>query len=440
MCGEEKPECANCVRFGVQCSFASGVAIRKGPPSSTSVLSEQSLSEIRGRGRPRNNWTATVEHDEVSEASGISWASATPSPSTAEGHIDKTRPNVQEAELLLHFVQVTAYTLAGSDKSDDPMVPFWTYNLPRIGLSHHFTLHLAYAVAGYHLAYLNKTEDRHQGLRRLAELHASAGIAQLTATLARLDRTNCGAAYISATLVCYCTFAAGPAGPGDLLVCNVDQDRDHNWLPSIHGLRLLRESFDADVLFSGLMDPFHPKSHAQDKDATPARDNRARCSREGFLRVDWEEPLSDLRGFIVMYDDGGDDDDGICLRSLDSLIAIYRATYGDKDGSYDGPQEYQHAFGWLYREFHAVDRPEPKHIRPCMTSTDQPAQRDSDREANADAATPGSVHSELGDGGLVLTGRDGRATNVQRKGGEGGDKSREMHDVKGVLRPLWEFM
>ncbi|RYP76953.1 hypothetical protein DL770_007127 [Monosporascus sp. CRB-9-2] len=390
-------------------NFASGVTIRKGSPSSTSVLSKQSLSEVRGRGRPRNNWTATAEHDEISEASGTSRASATPSLYTAEGHIDKARSNVQEAELLLHFVQFTAYSLAGSDKSDHPMARFWTYNLPRIGLSHHFTLHLAYAVAGYHLAYLGKTEDRHQELRRLAELHASEGLAQLTATLARLDGTNCGAAYISATL-----------------------DRDHNWLPSIHGLRLIKESFDDDVLFTGLMDPFHPKSSAQVKDATTARDKRARFSREGFLRIDWEQPLSDLRKFIVMYDGGGgdDDDDGICLRSLDCLIAIYRATYGDKDGSYDGPQEYQHAFEDAFTgSFDDVDRPEPKHIRPCRTSNHQPDQRDRDNEANADSVTPGSVHGELGDGGLalVLTGSDGRSTNAQRKGREGGDKSREMH-------------
>ncbi|RYP63333.1 hypothetical protein DL771_009318 [Monosporascus sp. 5C6A] len=353
-CGEEKPECAKCVRFGVKCSFASGVTIRNERPSSTSVRSEQSLSEIRGRGRgrPRNNWTATVEHDEISEAGETSRAlTTTPSLYTTEGHVDKARPNVQEAELLLHFVQFTAYTMAGNDKSDNPMVRFWTYNLPRIGLSHHFTMHLAYALAGYHLVYLDKTEDRHQELRGLAELHASAGIAQLTATLARLDPTNCGAAYISATLVCCCTFAAGPMGPGDLLVCNVDQDRDPNWMPSIHGLRLIRRLFDEDVLFAGLMDPFHSKSHAQDKDATPARDKRARFSREGFLRVDWEQPLSELRGFIAMYRNGGDDDDDddICLRSLDFLIDIYRATYGDKDGSYDGPPEYQHVFCWLYR-------------------------------------------------------------------------------------------
>ncbi|RYP71064.1 hypothetical protein DL769_004777 [Monosporascus sp. CRB-8-3] len=330
-----------------KCSFASGVAIRNEPPSSTSVSPDRFLSEIRGRGRPRNNWTATVEQDEISEASGTSWASTTSCPDTAEGHIDKTRPNVQEAELLLHFVQFTAYTLAGSDKGDDPMVRFWTHNLPRISLSHHFTLHLAYAVAGYHLVYLDKTKDRHQELRRLAEFHASAGLAQLAATLARLDRTNCGAAYISATLVCYCTFAAGPTGPGDLLVCNVDQRQDPNWLPSIHGLRLIRQSFDDDVLFAGLMDPFHPKNSAQDTDATPAQDKRARFLREGFLRIDWEQPLSDLRGFMVTYDGGGggDGDDVICLRSLDSLIAIYRATYGDKDGSYDGPQENQHVFG-----------------------------------------------------------------------------------------------
>lgn len=297
---------------------------------------------------------ATFERDAVSKSAG---SEMTPPLHTGTEHPDYPRVNAQEAELLLHFVQSTAYTFADG-KADDIMVRFWTHNLPRIGLTHHFTMHLAYAVAGYHLAYLEKPGERQQEFRQLAELHASAGLQQFTGALARLDSTNCGAAYVSATLVCYGTFAAGPTGPGDLLVCNIDRDRDDNWMPLIHGLRLIRETFDDDVLYTGLMDPFHARNHAKNLEPKPAQEKVAQCAREGLARLDWEQPLSDLREFVAAYYDHGDEangidesenEDDVCLRSLDCLINIYRATYGDKDGEYDGPEQYQHVFGWLYR-------------------------------------------------------------------------------------------
>lgn len=107
------------------------------------------------------------------------------------------------------------------------------------------------------MAYLKKSKERQQELRQLAELHASAGLKQFAVALSQFYSTNCSATYIFATLVCYSTFAAGPTGPGDPLACNIDRDRDDNWLPLIYGARLIRETFDYDVLFTGLMDPFH---------------------------------------------------------------------------------------------------------------------------------------------------------------------------------------
>ena len=223
-------------------------------------------------------------------------------------------------------------------------------------------MHLTYAVAGYHLAYLDETGERRRELRGRAEQHAAEGLKQFTAALARLDEANCGAAYISATLVCYCTFAAGPTSPSDLLVCNLDHGPDANWFPLIHGLRLILEMFSADVVFSGLMDPFHPQTEIKYREEKEVSETGPKFARDGFARLDWEHPLSDLRTFVAAYDGGvvdcddGDgqvtDDEGgrgLCLRSLDGLIAIYRATYGDGDGQYEGSQDYQHVFGWIYR-------------------------------------------------------------------------------------------
>ena len=291
-------------------------------------------------------------------------ASPAPTSSTATSHTverspGRSRLHVEEAELLLHFIQFTACTLTGSE-ADDPRTPFWTHNLPRMGLAHHFVMHLSYAVAGYHLAYLDKTGDRWLEFRGLAERHAAEGLKQFTATLARLDEANCGAAYISATLVCYCTFAAGPTGPADLLVCNLDHGPDTNWLPLIHGLRLILEMFSVDIVFSGLMDPFHPDNDMKYGEVRAALETGPKFAREGFTRLDWEQPLSDLREFVATYDGGSrsggpDNGEGVvdgrdpCLRSLDGLIAIYKATYGDSDGHYDGSQQYQHVFGWIYR-------------------------------------------------------------------------------------------
>jgi hypothetical protein len=140
-------------------------------------------------------------------------------------------------------------------------------------------------------------------------------------------------------MTCYCTFAAGPASPDDLLVCTADKDGDEGTsMPFVYGVRLMHQTFTPDVLFTGLMEPFRTGSSGEVLESPV-------YVRDGFARLEWEEALDGLRAFVGP--------EAVYLKALDSLIGIYAATYGRRgeDGriSYDGPSENQFIFGWLYR-------------------------------------------------------------------------------------------
>lgn len=230
--------------------------------------------------------------------------------------------------------------MAGTDFKDNRITEFWVHNVPRIGLSHHFVLHLAFAVAGYHLASLTAGEESRQRYLLLAERHFSAGLARFTKALLNCNANDCGALYTSAVLVCYSTFAAGPLSSDDLLVCNVNHANPVRLLPLIQGLQVIRETVPPDTLFSELMAPPSPLVDDPNPVSSPT------FSREGFPRIDWEEPLRELRCLITS---SASLDVDTCLHAFDHLSAIYEATYGKSDGSYEGPAENRFVFGWLYR-------------------------------------------------------------------------------------------
>ncbi|KAI0534689.1 hypothetical protein GGR58DRAFT_481927 [Xylaria digitata] len=343
-CDELRPQCTKCVLFGMRCMFAGDDAnSASSAPELLLIAPDHQSSGPRGRGRPRKAWTidsGTPACENITSPSASSSSEPTRHP------LKQDSLNIDEAELLLHFTQVTAHSLAGNT-IDDPMLRFWSYNLPRIGLTHHFVLRLAYALAAHHIAYRDNDTPKKLKYRDMAEHHASLGLRQFTSTLARVDKDNCGAAYIAATLVCYCTFATGPAGSGDLLVCNLETTHDAGWLPLIYGVRLIREKFTEDVLFAGLMEPFMGAKPQADAETPPKEeDRRARCYREGFERLDWEEPLKELRDFVASQTPECAD---ICLRELDNMMLIYEATFGHKDATFDPPLHNQFVFGWLYR-------------------------------------------------------------------------------------------
>ncbi|KAK4044289.1 hypothetical protein C8A01DRAFT_12286 [Parachaetomium inaequale] len=386
-CGEEKP-CRNCISFGLPCDLVS---------DGERVEYSTAPAARRGRGRPRKIWTGSVQSpNHCSAATGPSHIASplsrrSPTCSPLPVDVDPARIDLDNAELLLHFVTTTAETFAGGESPG--LNRFWTRNAPQIGLSHAFVLHLIFASAAFHLAYLAK-EESEQGLIDinaqlpphsrgragylfLAQQHLTAGASGFSRQLSRPGPDNCGALYLGAVLTSYCTFAAGPTSRDDLLVCTADagdtQDAtaasssSASWMPFVYGVRLMHQSFSPDVLFAGLMAPFRTGPVAGSLEEPV-------CVQNGFRRLDWEDALDGLREFIARSGvvPGGETGTGsttaVCFAALDAIIEIYAATYGrrsspDGDATYTGPSANQFVFGWLYRveyEFVAcVRRREP---------------------------------------------------------------------------------
>jgi hypothetical protein len=310
------------------------------------------------------------------------------------------------AELLIHFITVVTATLAAHE---GVMCDFWSRNAPHVGLSHGFVLHLILALAAFHLAYLaeHTSEGRGSGsatqddqeaavldmarfLRRsrddylsLARRQLTAGLAGFTAQLSDPGPANCGALYLGAVLTSYCTFAAGPTSPSDLLVCTIDDEMDPisedssmngsaqegssslpcgSSMPFVYGVRLMKQSFTPDVLFAGAMEVLAQSPDPDEEDTL----SEPVCMREGFPRLDWESALDGLRQFVAASLSPREDSDSdrgmevLAVReSLDKLMEIYAAIYGRRRHTggaengevsfgYDGSSANQFVFGWLY--------------------------------------------------------------------------------------------
>ncbi|KAG7120401.1 hypothetical protein HYQ44_004897 [Verticillium longisporum] len=197
----------------------------------------------------------------------------------------------------------------------------------KVGLAHHFVLHLAMGLAGFHLAYLNSHDhDRQAHYLSAARCHVSSGLAEVARTLPNCDESNCGAVYLASLLVSYCSYAAGPSSPNDLFVCSVGDDTSQPRPALISGTRLLRESYRHDCLFSGLMEPFGPATHF-------SVDPRPTYLCHGFPRIDWVRPFEELRELIGSLDGPNF---SVYNQAVDGLEVVYDATYGRGNDTYDG--------------------------------------------------------------------------------------------------------
>ncbi|KAL4907749.1 hypothetical protein BDW74DRAFT_175529 [Aspergillus multicolor] len=321
----------------------------------------------RGRGRPRKDWSARTQRLErpnsrakvtapSPQVDAIPSASpSTPAPSTC---CTTCSLNVDDIELILHFTTQTAHTLAHPDPPNNLIALFWSQNTPRLGLSCHAVLHLILGLAGYHLAYLTadpRTDPDLQPRARYASLarkHGALGLAELTRTLGNIDESNCGALYTAAVLVSFCTFAAGPTDANDLLACNVGEEnanneaRLHPWMSVVQGVRLIAESFEPDVLFSGLVAPLRYRPRPDFEMSSSSRANLPTCIERGLPRINWQGPMDRLRALIVTR--GESHVAEVYLENFQRIRSIYEATYGNVDGSVGCESENKFIFIWLY--------------------------------------------------------------------------------------------
>ncbi|CAI6093731.1 unnamed protein product [Clonostachys chloroleuca] len=338
-CDESKPECGKCISFRIPCSFSPSPSASASGGACSSDISHGSHAE-RGktshkiRGRPRKDWSA-IESSPQQESS---------SPASTSSSIDNNPSllNLDQAELLHHFTTTTGLSLANPDDRDDPITRFWSHNAPLVGCGSPAVLHLCLALAARHLLYLG-TGLHHQNRSHyvsLADEHFEAGLTKVNEALRSVSPATSGATYLSTILLCYCTFARGPSGPKDFLVCDLSKSTPMRWISIAKGTAVLRETFGADTLFTGLMSPFNSPYGT-----SPEEDPRPSCVCQNFPKIEWSAPLRELRHWIISCES---DDCEVLLASLQVLENIYEATFGDNQGGFQCPPRFKMVFIWLY--------------------------------------------------------------------------------------------
>jgi hypothetical protein len=249
--------------------------------------------------------------------------------------------NVEDLKLLFHFCSVTARTLSRAGETTDAAVKFWQESVPQIGFKYHCVLHLTLAIAAYHLAYLQIDDESQQRYISRGQKGFEFGLAEFTKQLPNLKPEISEPLLIAAMLVCWCTFADGPTGPGDLLLCNVTNNSSVAWKHPIKGFRAILEAVASDYARNTMVtaSSFIRLIYSSDVEG-------ATYSRVGFPRIDWHKAVYSFREFAAA---STEDDKEVLLLEIDQLVKIFAAVYGDENGEYHGPQENRHILGWLYR-------------------------------------------------------------------------------------------
>ncbi|XXG96839.1 hypothetical protein Hte_003130 [Hypoxylon texense] len=343
-CDEARPDCSNCIRFGIGCEYSKArPSYETAQESPTGIFPSTSIPR-RGRGRPRKDWTTTPAPIINSGSATSPALSSSPSPSLIASLSDSSVSrasegsqslNATDAGLLLQYVSSTAQSLVGAD---DLTWRFWAYEVPKMGLSNEFLLHLVLAVAGHHLARLEDEKEPVNDCRSryvaLAQNHLQAGLAGFRDALPTFSKSNGIALYTSAVLVCWCSFAAGPTSVDDLLVCEIGSEGPTRWMPLVQGVKILRTAIESSDFSSTLEVPSKPNRHN-----APAYSSEIPTS-------DWEKPLRDLHDRIVSSDSSNTK---VYLDALHDMQGIFEETFGKSDGSRSGSLCNRFVFGWLYR-------------------------------------------------------------------------------------------
>ncbi|KXJ87131.1 hypothetical protein Micbo1qcDRAFT_125277, partial [Microdochium bolleyi] len=269
-CDESKPECGNCVQFGVNCDFTPCLL----RPRTSSIP-----SPAPRRGRPRLDWA--------------SWAQQIALSTAAEGHpriavAPFTPLNADDIEIYHHYITQAAAALA--EPGNESGRRLWSEGAPRLGFRYPCILDLMLAFSAYHMARDRALDDAAR-LNLVAEHHCTAALREATALLRTYDESSSPALYIISVLVCFTALAQGPR-PGDLLL--VACDGQVPWLSLIRGVRLVISTSGWASIFAGPLAEYAPVPQAgDDRPKSMAREPGVEAGRE-----DWRVSLNNVVDLI----------------------------------------------------------------------------------------------------------------------------------------------
>ncbi|KAL2446264.1 hypothetical protein ABEF95_008825 [Exophiala dermatitidis] len=360
LCDEAKPECSNCVRFGLHCVTAQhghSVESRNISPGTTPTPTPSASdgSTRRGRGRPRKEW-AVLDHvraggSDEAILQGYNATASTPlapSPPAGSPPLPELyyRVHSVDAELMVQWTDMTAMNMCSAASRADPTYAYWAFDVPRLGLEHPFILHLIYAFTGFHLDHIRKLTGQAPKYRDLSAAHFATGLSEFNKVLPTLDDSNRHAFGLAGVLVCFCAFADGPsssAGYGQACSATGSDGQVVPWLSLIHGVRTLKSNESS----SPSDRPPQPQSQSQTNDDNSTREVLADISMLNVVpRIDWEEPLRQLHDYILLSSRSSS---APCLvKAFENLVLVYEATFGRKDGTNRAPPKHRYVFVWLY--------------------------------------------------------------------------------------------
>lgn len=351
-CDETKPTCENCIKFRIPCNFNSN---HSSPPNGSPPA--QDLP--RRRGRPRKDWLSAS----AAPPSNDNHPGRTPDPATTSPDTPCEQPppyfvsdhslNIADLQLLHHYISKASLNIANAKG----LSAFWSIDCPKIGFANPHTLHLILTYSALHMSRHEADPERRQQLHDEAVLHFATALQQTRLELSRLDRGNAHALYVSSMLVCFCTFAKGPAGPADFLMFTAGGGGGEpaTWLQLVRGVRIIIETMGSPFMFDK-----NGRLRALVKgDAvhlTQGRDQE-RLERSRQHRPDWRAPVDRLRLHICSllrpadFDRPRDDVYRLSLAALEAILDPCAAMWGktpDEPLELERDQE-SSVYAWLYR-------------------------------------------------------------------------------------------
>ncbi|KAL4796353.1 hypothetical protein BDV19DRAFT_378323 [Aspergillus venezuelensis] len=168
-CDESRPGCRKCAIHGVACSFTNPAHGRTQAGSPVSVSSS---------------------------TSNLALDTSVQGPSPHQTLFAASPLNIQDLELLYHFMTSTCYTT-----SRVPAIrSLWRDEVPRIAFSTPFLLHALLAVSALHIAH--STPSRRTECTSQAHLHHNAAVTSVIPSITSLASDNAAALYLFSSLTC----------------------------------------------------------------------------------------------------------------------------------------------------------------------------------------------------------------------------------------------
>jgi len=234
--------------------------------------------------------------------------------------------------LLHQWTTVTAASIANTASPH----PFWAIDCPKVAFANQHIMHLILAFSALHKA--QACQNMSDVLRTTATQHFNLGLRQTHTALTQLSTSNAHAIYISAILICFCTFAFGPSDDEFLFFSSSNNSGSDTWYSMIRGVRVIIEAMGNEFI--------HDADGPLKTLVTGPGDDPQVIEKKRSYIVCWQDPIRRLRENITACSEHQQ----IYLKALERLFPALEAVWGKTTDLKETLQPNREVtiFAWLY--------------------------------------------------------------------------------------------